>query len=102
MPRGLANRDRARFGGHYHDHADIGVDRGPVGIDRRDIDGVRLSRAGSFDLYWLTYPNSLESRERDGKEKRPRCWHLIVRREVGSVKRVEYALSNLEIPQTAE
>ena len=30
----------------------------------------------------------------DGKEERPRCWHLIVRREVGSVKTIKYSLSN--------
>ena len=53
--RHLANRDRVRFGGHYYDHADIGVDCGRVGVDRRDIDGVRLSRASSFDHYGLIY-----------------------------------------------
>ncbi len=30
----------------------------------------------------------------DGEEERPRCWHLIVRREVGSVKTIKYTLSN--------
>jgi SRSO17 transposase len=30
----------------------------------------------------------------DGKEETPRCWHLIVRREVGSPKTVKYTLSN--------
>src|SRR5271167_2851829 len=30
----------------------------------------------------------------DGKGERPRCWHLIVRREVGSVKTIKYSLSN--------
>lgn len=30
----------------------------------------------------------------DGKEERARCWHLIVRREVGSVKTIKYSLSN--------
>jgi SRSO17 transposase len=30
----------------------------------------------------------------DGEEERPRCWHLIVRREVGSVKTVKYSFSN--------
>ena len=30
----------------------------------------------------------------NGKEERPRCWHLIIRREVGSVKTIKYSLSN--------
>ena len=30
----------------------------------------------------------------DGREERARCWHLIVRREVGSVKTIKYSLSN--------
>jgi len=30
----------------------------------------------------------------DGEEARPRCWHLIVRREVKSVKTIKYSLSN--------
>jgi SRSO17 transposase len=30
----------------------------------------------------------------DGVEPRPRCWHLIVRREVGSPKTIQYSLSN--------
>jgi SRSO17 transposase len=30
----------------------------------------------------------------DGKEAAPRCWHLIVRREVGTPKRIKYSLSN--------
>ena len=30
----------------------------------------------------------------DGKEERARCWHLIVRREVGSVKTIKCSLSN--------
>jgi SRSO17 transposase len=30
----------------------------------------------------------------DGDEETPRCWHLIVRREVCSVKTIKYSLSN--------
>jgi SRSO17 transposase len=30
----------------------------------------------------------------DGEETQPRCWHLIVRREVGSPKTIKYTLSN--------
>ena len=30
----------------------------------------------------------------DGEEETPRCWHLIVRREVKSVKTTKYSLSN--------
>jgi SRSO17 transposase len=30
----------------------------------------------------------------DGNEATPRCWHLIVRREVGSPKTIKYTLSN--------
>ena len=30
----------------------------------------------------------------DGEEARPRCWQLIVRREVGSPKTIKYSLSN--------
>lgn len=30
----------------------------------------------------------------DGEEARPRCWHLIVRREVGSEKTIKYSLCN--------
>ena len=30
----------------------------------------------------------------DGEEAQARCWHLIVRREVGSVKTIKYSLSN--------
>jgi SRSO17 transposase len=30
----------------------------------------------------------------DGEEARPRCWHLIVRREIGSVTTIKYSLSN--------
>lgn len=30
----------------------------------------------------------------DGEEATPRCWHLIVRREVGSPKTIKYTLSN--------
>jgi SRSO17 transposase len=30
----------------------------------------------------------------DGEEDAPRCWHLIVRREVGSQKTIKYTLSN--------
>jgi SRSO17 transposase len=30
----------------------------------------------------------------DGEEKTPRCWHLIVRREVKSEKTIKYTLSN--------
>jgi SRSO17 transposase len=30
----------------------------------------------------------------DGKEARARCWHLIVRREVRSVKTIKYSVSN--------
>jgi SRSO17 transposase len=30
----------------------------------------------------------------DGEEAEPRCWHLIVRREVNSVKTLKYSLSN--------
>jgi SRSO17 transposase len=30
----------------------------------------------------------------DGDEAAPRCWHLIVRREIGSPKTVKYTLSN--------
>ena len=30
----------------------------------------------------------------DGEEAAPRCWHLIVRREVGTPKRIKYSLSN--------
>ena len=30
----------------------------------------------------------------DGAEANPRCWHLIVRREVGSPKTIKYSLSN--------
>ena len=30
----------------------------------------------------------------DGKEERARCWHLIVRRGVGSVNTVKYSFSN--------
>jgi SRSO17 transposase len=30
----------------------------------------------------------------DGEETAPRCWHLIVRREVGSPKTIKYTLSN--------
>src|SRR5277367_2321070 len=30
----------------------------------------------------------------NGKEEQPRCWHLIIRREVGSVKTIKYSLSN--------
>jgi len=30
----------------------------------------------------------------DGEEERPRCWHLIVRREVNSPKTIKYSLSN--------
>ena len=30
----------------------------------------------------------------DGEEERARCWHMIVRREVGSVKTIKYSLSN--------
>src|SRR5208282_1860453 len=33
----------------------------------------------------------------DGKEERARCWHLIVRREVGSVKTIKYSLSNASV-----
>jgi SRSO17 transposase len=30
----------------------------------------------------------------DGKEAAARCWHLVVRREVGAPKRIKYSLSN--------
>ena len=30
----------------------------------------------------------------DGEEDAPRCWHLIVRREVKSEKTIKYTLSN--------
>jgi SRSO17 transposase len=30
----------------------------------------------------------------DGEETQPRCWHLVVRREVGSPKTIKYSLSN--------
>ena len=30
----------------------------------------------------------------DGEESRARCWHLVVRREVNSVKTIKYSLSN--------
>ena len=30
----------------------------------------------------------------NGKEEQPRCWHLIIRREVASVKTIKYSLSN--------
>jgi SRSO17 transposase len=30
----------------------------------------------------------------DGEEQRPRCWHLVVRREIGSPKTIKYSLSN--------
>ena len=30
----------------------------------------------------------------DGEEERPRCWHLIIRREVGSVTTIKYTFSN--------
>ena len=30
----------------------------------------------------------------DGDEAAPRCWHLVVRREVGSPKTIKYSLSN--------
>jgi SRSO17 transposase len=30
----------------------------------------------------------------DGEEARARCWHLVVRREVGSPKTIKYSLSN--------
>jgi len=30
----------------------------------------------------------------DGEEERPRCWHLIIRREVGSVETIKYTFSN--------
>jgi SRSO17 transposase len=30
----------------------------------------------------------------DGNEETPRCWHLIIRREVGSPKTIKYSLSN--------
>ena len=30
----------------------------------------------------------------DGEEAEPRCWHLIVRREVGSPTTIKYTLSN--------
>lgn len=30
----------------------------------------------------------------NGEEAQPRCWHLIIRREVGSVKTIKYTLSN--------
>ncbi len=30
----------------------------------------------------------------DGEEARARCWHLIIRREVGSPKTIKYSLSN--------
>ncbi len=30
----------------------------------------------------------------DGEEATPRCWHLVVRREVGSPKTIKYSLSN--------
>ncbi len=33
----------------------------------------------------------------DGEEAAPRCWHLIVRREVGSVKTIKYTLSNAPV-----
>jgi SRSO17 transposase len=33
----------------------------------------------------------------DGDEARARCWHLIVRREVGSVKTIKYSLSNAPV-----
>ena len=34
---------------------------------------------------------------RDGEETQPRCWHLIVRREVGSPKTIKYTLSNAPV-----
>ena len=34
----------------------------------------------------------------DGKEAQARCWHLIVRREVRSVKTIKYSLSNAPAP----
>jgi SRSO17 transposase len=33
----------------------------------------------------------------DGEETQPRCWHLIVRREVESVKTIKYTLSNAPV-----
>jgi SRSO17 transposase len=30
----------------------------------------------------------------DGEEPEPRCWHLVVRREIGSTKKLKYTLSN--------
>ncbi len=30
----------------------------------------------------------------DGEEAAPRCWHLVIRREVGSPKTIKYSLSN--------
>jgi SRSO17 transposase len=36
----------------------------------------------------------------DGAEAQARCWHLIVRREVGSPKTVKYSLSNAEADTT--
>jgi len=34
----------------------------------------------------------------DGKEPQARCWHLIVRREVRSVKTIKYSVSNAPAP----
>ena len=34
---------------------------------------------------------------RDGEEAEPRCWHLIVRREVGSPTTIKYTLSNAPV-----
>ena len=33
----------------------------------------------------------------DGDEDAPRCWHLIVRREVKSEKTIKYTLSNAAV-----
>ena len=33
----------------------------------------------------------------DGEEALPRCWHLIVRREVGSVKTIKYSFANAPV-----
>jgi SRSO17 transposase len=30
----------------------------------------------------------------DGEEPEPRCWHLVMRREIGSTKKIKYTLSN--------
>ena len=39
-------------------------------------------------------PVTVEALAWDGEEAAPRCWHLIVRREVGSPKTIKYTLSN--------